>query len=425
MKLFRQLGVGLLFTLPFYSCSDRASQNVTNERSVFPIESEYIQPTEKDSILIDIHGGKYHDYITNLDREQFLNNKLFVMGWAGLEVSTIDTTGRFIRQITRRGNGPGEIPVGSYVSVWQSDDGGIYVLTSGNAFMLFVYDQNANFRYSLRLFDALPDHFHPPRSSFHITEKDENGIFSLTLAVGSTLHSQFTKDYYEHSSIIGHFEINEYQQKILSAESLFSYQDFPDIEESLKKDKIFWFDLYPLFEHVGDKFYLTFTFSDIVYVLNEDFKVENEIKSEILSEIKKSNIGSDFLLQTPSEYYDLVYYRNKNAYSNLHIKNIQILNDLIIVQFSKPLDEEDFLPDFPTKKQVYESQSALQGFVHRRDQYWLIYDLNSSEENLLKLPREYGTGIFLDKKRILVEKSFDNLEGFYLMKYTLQNAISD
>ena len=67
--------------------------------------------------------------------------------------------------ITRKGIAPGEIPMGRHATLWQSNDGGIYVLSSGNAFMLFVYDKNANFRYSLRLFEALPDVY---RSAFNL-----------------------------------------------------------------------------------------------------------------------------------------------------------------------------------------------------------------------------------------------------------------
>lgn len=345
------------------------------------------------------------------------------MGWTGLNVSAIDTTGQFIMNITRRGNGPGEIPVGNFASVWQSTDGGIYVLTSGNAFMLYVFDKNANYRYTLRLFQALPNNFRPPRSSFHLTEKDEDGKFYLTIAVGSTLYSEFTKSYYENTDVLARFEINEYQQKIVSAKTFMSYERFPEVKEDLKEGKIFWFNLYPMFQTVGNKTYLTFPFSDCVYILDENFKIEKRIKSLVLSEVKKVKNGSDFLHNTPRDYYDLVYYRNKNAFSNIYITNLQTLDDLVIVQFSKPSEEKDFLPKFPTREEVNKDQMNYEGFIHKRDQYWLIYNLKSGKEELIKLFPEYKTGIFLDKKRMLVEKTFDDIEGFYLMKYTLPEAV--
>ncbi|WPZ11520.1 hypothetical protein [Roseivirga spongicola] len=423
MKKFILTGVGIVIFLPFVSCYNRLEEEVANEESFVSLETEFLLPVTKDSVLIDIHGNSYHDYIPKLDREQYLENKLFLMGWSGLNVSEIDTTGQFIKNITRRGNGPGEIPVGNYASVWQSTDGGIYVLTSGNAFMLYVFDKNANYRYTLRLFEYLSNVFRPPLTSFHFTEKDEDGKFYLTLAAGSTLHSEFTKSYYKNADVLARFEINEYQQKIVSAETIMSYEDFPEMVEVLKEDKVFWFNLYPLFHRIGNKTYLTFPFSDCIYVLNENFKIEEKIKSKVLSEVKKVRIGSDFLPKTPSEYYDRVYYRNKNAFGNLYVTNLQVLDDLVIVQFSKPSDEKDFLHKFPTREQAYEDQRNYEGFVHKRDQYWLIYNMKNKKEDLIKLPPEYSTGIFLDKGRMLVEKKFDDLEGFYLMKYTLPEAI--
>ncbi len=417
------IGAGFLFFLPFFSCTNSPEMQSVNEESLVSLETDFLLPIAKDSILIDTHGNLFYDYIPKLDREQYLSNRLFLMGYNGLNVGLIDTTGKFTRHITRRGNGPGEIPVSNFASVWQSIDGGIYVLSSGNAFMLYVFDRYANFRYRLRLYEALPNVFRAPRTSFHFTEKDEDGKFHLTIAVGSTLYSEFTKSYYENTDVLARFEINEYQQKIVSSETFMPYKSFPEVKETLKEGKIFWFNLYPMFETTGNKTYLTFPFSDCIYVLNENFKIEKRIRSKKLSEVKKIKNGSDFLIKTPTDYFDLIYYRNKNAFSNLYIKNLQVLSDLVIVQFSKPSEEKDFLPKFPTKQQVNEDLRNYEGFVHKRDQYWLIYNLKSGKEELIKLPTEYQKGIFLDEKRMIVEKKFDDLEGTYLMKYTLPNQI--
>jgi hypothetical protein len=269
----------------------------------------------------------------------------------------------------------------------------------------------------LRLFQALPDYFRFPLTSFHFTEKNEYGKFYLTVAVGSTIHSDFTKSYYENTDVLARFEINEYQQKIVSAKTFMPHKDLPEIKESLKEGKMFWFNPSPTFHTIGNKTYFTLSFSDCVYVLNENFKIEEKIKPKVLSEVKKAKNGSDFLLSTPLDYYDRTYHQYKTVLSNLYIRNIQVLEDLVIVQFSKPLKENEFLLKFPTRNEV--NQGQMGGFAHKRDQYWLIYNLKSGKEELIKLPPDYGKGIFLDKKRMIVEKKFDDLEGFYLMKYTL------
>ncbi|WP_339700007.1 hypothetical protein [uncultured Roseivirga sp.] len=421
MKSIILVGAGLLFFLPFFSCSKRSKEQSLSEEYSVNLEADFLSPIAKDSILIDTHGDLFYNSIPKLDREQYLNNQLFLMGYNGLNVGVIDTTGRFTRHITRKGNGPGEIPVGNNASGWQSIDGGIYVLTGGNAYMLFVYDKYANFRYSLKLFQALPDYYRFPLTSFHFTEKNEVGKFYLTLAVGSTIYSPFTKSYYENTDVLARFEINEYQQKIVSAETFMPNKGLPEIKESLKEGKTYWFNPNPLFQIIGNKTYFMLSFSDGIYVLNEDLEIEEMIKPKVLSEVNKIKDGSNFLLKTPYQFYDMTYYQYKNFLSNLYINNLQVLGDLVIVQFSKPLKGKDFLPKFPTRNQV--NQGKVGGFSQKRDQYWLIYNLKNGKEELIKLPPEYLTGIFLDKKRMVVEKRFNDIEGFYLMKYTLPNPI--
>ena len=58
----------------------------------------------------------------------------------------------------------------------------------------------------------------------------------------------------------------------------------------------------------------------------------------------------------------------------------------------------------------------MDGLSQDRDQYWLIYNLENDKEELIKLPKGYGDGIFLDRKRMLVKKYFDDVEGFYLIE---------
>ena len=413
------MGVLLMF-LPFFSCSNRQVEENTKVKPSLNVETDFLSPVGKDSILIDTHGNLFYNSIPRLDRNQYLKNRLFLMGYAGLNLAVIDTLGRFDKHITRRGSAIGEIPIGNNAEVWQSSDGGIYVLSSGNAYMLFVYDKNANFRYSLRLFQALPDSFRAPLTSVHFSEKDDEGKFFLTLAVGSTLHGQFTKKYYDDTDVLARFEINEHQQKIVSAESYIPYNSLSEIQESLKTGKSYWFNPHPLFFNQNNILYFVLPFSDTIYVFDENFKLEKKIKSDVLSKIREIKNGSEFFLKPTQDYYELTYYQYKNVLGNLYIKNLQVLDGLLVIQFQKPLLEKDFLPKFPTRDQFDKRQK---GFYQERDQYWLIYNLENGEEELLKLTENHRNGTFLDEKRLLVEKKFDDIEGFYLMKYTLPEAI--
>ena len=156
------------------------------------------------------------------------------------------------------------------------------------------------------------------------------GKFYLTLAVGSTIYSPFTKSYYENTDVLARFEINEYQQKIVSAETFMPNKGLPEIKESLKEGKTYWFNPNPLFQIIGNKTYFMLSFSDGIYVLNEDLEIEEMIKPKVLSEVNKIKDGSNFLLKTPYQFYDMTYYQYKNFLSNLYINNLQVLGDLVI-----------------------------------------------------------------------------------------------
>ena len=132
---------GLLVIFLFHSCSNKQELRSVEEAFSVKFETDFFMPISKDSVLIDIHGNEYYDENSMLDRDQYLNNNLFLVGTNGLDVSVVDTTGRLIQNITRRGYGPGEIPIGNNAAIWQSSDGGIYVLNGGNTYTLFVFDR--------------------------------------------------------------------------------------------------------------------------------------------------------------------------------------------------------------------------------------------------------------------------------------------
>ena len=98
---------------------------------------------------------------------------------------------------------------------------------------------------------------------------------------------------------------------------------------------------------IGNKFYYALSFSDHIYVLDEKLQIKKEIRPKVLSEVNKGKNGSDFLLETPRQFYDRSCYQFKNYLGNLYLSNLQVIDELLIVQFQKPLLEKEFLPKFP------------------------------------------------------------------------------
>ena len=116
---------------------------------------------------------------------------------------------------------------------------------------------------------------------------------------------------------------------------------------------------------------------------DKDFKLKRKIKFSILAKIKEVKSGSDFVSRRGS-HYERSYFQYKNYLGNLHIGGLQVLDNLVLIQFRKSLLEKDILPNFPTKDQFDKREK---GFALERDSYYLIYNLEKGEEEIVKLTK--------------------------------------
>lgn len=405
----------------FGACSaDKSDRRETLSTGAVQLEADYLQPSRIDSFPLDRNSGRFYDRIPNLDRDLYLSNRIFLLARNGVNVGLVDSTGNFLRQITQKGEGPGEIVIARSAKAWQNEQGEFYVLTNANGYSLYVYDNNINYRYVLRLYDALPDAYHPFGSSFDITEK-ENGVYKLTISIGSKVYDPLRKKFYEESSAIARFVIDDYQHSIKSVKTFMPYRDIPEVKKALATESVCWSGNEARFQVVGDYIYLTFPFSDQVYVLDENFKIRQAYK---LKTFGQYNSGYCLAMtdQLPETTYDRTYAQYHTYLGNAHISNLQVLDNLLIVQFVAPLPENDYLPKFPTRDEAQDI-TAYSGFFQKRDKYWLIYNMDNGNEQLIKLPPGHQQGIFLDRKRMLVEKTYTDIEDRYLMKYTLSTPV--
>lgn len=422
IELFIKRAVVILL-LPFFSsCShESGTQSSSNQASTFQVEADYLNPIAADSFLVDGNSGMFFNSIPHLDPDLYSRNRVFVTNKQNVAMGLVDSLGNFIQQITERGTGPGEIVGARSAKAWQSDDGGIYVLTNANVYMLYVFNSNGDFRYSLRLFQSLPDYFHAKGSSFHISEK-EDGIFYLTIAVNTVLADVFESDYHEGKNAIARFEISELQQKVLSVKTFLPYEDLPEIKEAIATKKVCWYGSDAKFQVLNDKIYVTFSFSNEIFVLNREFEIEERFSLKSIEALRRNGRCIDLNAPKPETLYDRTYSQFETYLSNLHIAHIQVMDDLAILQFVLPLSEKEFLPKFPTEEQARDMVN-YKGFFQTRDQYWLVYNMKNGNEALYRLSPEHGRGVFLDKNRLLVEKALDDSESQYLMKYTMPEAI--
>ena len=80
MKIELIIMAGMLTFLSILSCSNSTVEELTAKSSpITSLETDFINPLSKDSILIDIHNNLFYNYISRLDRDQYLNNRLFLL----------------------------------------------------------------------------------------------------------------------------------------------------------------------------------------------------------------------------------------------------------------------------------------------------------------------------------------------------------
>jgi hypothetical protein len=137
-----------------------SAQQVTT----LPAADRALSGTPRTLHTIGVDEGRAEEQFAQVSQVAFdANDNLYVLDAGNHRVSVFGPDGRFVRQIGRRGNGPGEfsMPIGVAISA----DGRVVVQDAGNG-NLSVFGRDGTFRYTLaidrtRLFGARPLMAHP------------------------------------------------------------------------------------------------------------------------------------------------------------------------------------------------------------------------------------------------------------------------
>jgi len=268
------------------------------------------------------------------------------------------------------------------------------------------------------LFRKLEGYFHPKGSSYHLSEK-KNGQYTLTVGLSSTQFFRYNKKFLENSHTIGQFTIDDRTSKLISAESKLPYSDFDRIKSSLASETISWGTDMIKFVKSKDLWYITFPFSRKVYVYDEAFNLKEKIELTTLQRYKdKAEVRMNV---EAKDTYERTFLDFSLYLGNLSIRDIQILENLLIVQYEPPLPEDKYLRHFPTAAEV-NATGDFTGFFQQRDQHWLIHNLDNGREEIVKLPKGHLNGQFLDRNTLLVANR-DSIRETFFLKYTLAKPI--
>lgn len=375
---------------------------------------DYSIPLSRDSLLLDKVSNHVFYSIPDLNAELYRQNSQFVVSFGNLMVAEIDTLGNLLKEIIRFGEGLGEINAARSLKAWKAEDSHYYVLTNSNAFSLYSYDKEGDYKYVIRLFSELEGYYHPRNGQYHMTKK-EDGQFLLTVAIGSTKYGPFSEGYYRNSYALAQFLIDDITGKVLSVKKLLPYAEVDEVKEALEDRRVSWGIKEPVFAYSKGKYFVAFPFSNKVEVYDQSFnKVFSAYKVEYMTTSRK---GYSYSMQpTPQDLYDRTYMDFRAYYENPHVRGIQVVGDQIVLQIQPPYPKNKYEGIIPDKEEI-KTKGNWEAFSVSVEQYWLQFNMVDYSERVIKLGAGHHIGKFLDPNTMIVLKSPEKYDNLYIMKY--------
>ncbi|MFT6972035.1 MAG: hypothetical protein ACJAXX_002613, partial [Roseivirga sp.] len=216
----------LIYLLILVSCDKKESSK--NEY----FSTDFLAQLDQHVLLLDTIklSDSIHYFNLFIETDQIHQNKILASQFPKLSFYLLDSLGNIEKKITQQGQGPGLLGNANFGLGFLGDSGRIYILTSGNAYQLYVYDAEGSFIKSFPLFKFLSDVFLPPvNSSFEVIENEDNSVL-ITFSTGSTLYTSESKEYFENATGVAQFTIDMNSLKVIGYVTKLPLIELPEIQ---------------------------------------------------------------------------------------------------------------------------------------------------------------------------------------------------
>ena len=355
-----------------------------------------------------------HYFNYSLNTDQYEKNIIVASRIPSLAVYLLDTTGQVRRKVSQKGNAPGLLGNANFALTAVGESGKIYVLTSGNAYTLHVFDKNGDFLDSYPLHKELPELYVPQVNASFIVVEKEDGIISVSFSTGSSMFQLDSPKYYEESTGVAQFTIDLLNDVITGYDKKLPLINQPEIKEALKGKGRHWEQSNPVFDYENGKFYLIFPFSKNVNLYDENFVLLEKIPLDTLDFFPNYGFHHE-IAENDYEFFRRAVISQRMRNENLNIQAIDVQEQKILIQFPQ-IFEEGTYPLIERKDLGVPKQLGYTIYNHV-----LIKDLSSGKEQVLTLPADYYQTRYIGQREYLNSLYLPNeKEKSYLIKHRHQ-----
>jgi hypothetical protein len=399
----------LIYLLLLVSCGKKESL----KKEYF--STDFLEELDGHSQLLD--SIRLYDSINyfnlNIYADHFSKGKFLASQISNLSFYLLDGSGKIERKITQKGQGPGLLGNANFGLGAIGNSGHIYILTAGNSYQLFIYEENGAFVKSFPLFKYMPDAFFPPvNSSFEVIENKDNSIL-VTFSTGSTLYAHESKEYFENAMGVAQFTIDMDSLKVTEYKAKLPLIQLPEIQEALKDEGFYWEYAFPIFDYENGLFYLTYAFSGEVFVYDQQFNLIDTIDLKTLESIPKKNFTQKIELND-DDFFNRTIKATRRRKENLNIQRINVHNNRLVVQFPEILKEGSY--NLPSIGDI----SGPKKVSHPILQHSLFKNLSTNEEHFVTFPEDHYSISIVDHQDFLVHVIPREREEVFLLKYRLK-----
>jgi len=384
----------IIFLTLFTSCKKELTSkiNPTNYNTT----TKEIQYTITDSI--QLNKNKNYSFI-NL--EKYNVDSIYAFTYPQLEFDILNRKGELVNEITKKGDGPGEL---NKLFTMALCDNKIFLIECDNYYKCYVFDANTlEYITLIDLQEQESSMFpYPLISSFNVIK--QNTDYILTFAGSNFTHSTENKQYYKENNAIAEYRIDQKFNVIKYTERL-PYYKFESMIRNLNSNIRFWDHAIVQYKHYKSNNIIAPFFSDSIFVYNKDWKLTKKIKINFKNRknhtVSFAKIGGiekrlkqDFALR----------FANRNFYS------MDIQNDKIFLLYPEEVNVNE-IPQNSEQYKYFAPKATL-----------LCIDLNTNSQFKINLPEKvsyYGGFKVLNNNTIIIPSNTMYQEDFYLYQINI------